>query len=936
MSIMPFFSSSSAFLFLSLLFLSSAADHHRHLLHQPFFPVTTSVPPTQSPSSGPQEKHTFSDVTSPNTPPQRNPFFPSSDPVSAAPPPPPPTRPATLPTFPANISSLLLPGHSSGSKSQHGHHVAKLVIGTASVVSAALLLSLLAVFFIFLRQRRRAAPADDGKSSRSDSLRLFNTAPSDGSLKHKQPPKYTSTNTSSEFLYLGTLVNSRSGGLDQQKVAISANVSGVVGVTCPASASSSSQYQKLGSPELRPLPPLPKYNVCTPTYQSGEQLNPKVDDEGDDNDNDNDEFFSPRGSSGRKQSPTRVWSSSRRDFQGIGADHFGSTSFNSRTASYPYSNTCSPADSMSSSSASPTTNTSPTSLKPKSPDSIMNFPAHAQTHNPYLSSFPSSSSGFGVTESSLHRQNSQSDGVPEQTGPSPPPPPPPPQFLEISACSRITPARDMSAGPTMSVSVSSPPVNPGNGDEELGEKEDDSEKKEDTLKPKLKPLHWDKVRASSNRAMVWDQIKSSSFQLNEEMIETLFRVNGPSSRTKDAGFVRNSQSWSQENRLIDPKKAQNIAILLRALNVTTDEVCEAISEGNSDTLGPDLLECLLKMALTREEEDMLKDVKDDDSPSKLCPAEKFLKALLDIPFAFRRIDAMLYIANFEPETDHLRRSFDTLEAACGELKNTRMFLKLLEAVLKTGNRMNIGTNRGEAHAFKLDTLLKLVDIKGTDGKTTLLHFVVQEIIKSEGARVSAPDQSPKSENITELSTLQDDLELRKLGLQVVSCLSSQMMNVKKAAAMDSATLSNDISDIVTGITKVKEVAELREEIGVNPCGEKFLASMDMFLNKAEKEIAEIQSRGGNALKTVKEVTEYFHGNSESRPFRIFAVVRDFLAILDQVCKEVGRINERTVCGGSVRPSSVNANLPPLFPALNARQNHHPGSSEEDDEDESTR
>ncbi|KAJ0094617.1 hypothetical protein Patl1_15057 [Pistacia atlantica] len=51
-------------------------------------------------------------------------------------------------------------------------------------------------------------------------------------------------------------------------------------------------------------------------------------------------------------------------------------------------------------------------------------------------------------------------------------------------------------------------------------------------------------------------------------------------------------------------------------------------------------------------------------------------------------------------------------AACEELRNSRMFLKLLEAVLKTGNRMNVGTTRGDAHAFKLDTLLKLVDVKG--------------------------------------------------------------------------------------------------------------------------------------------------------------------------------------------------------------------------------
>ena len=50
-------------------------------------------------------------------------------------------------------------------------------------------------------------------------------------------------------------------------------------------------------------------------------------------------------------------------------------------------------------------------------------------------------------------------------------------------------------------------------------------------------------------------------------------------------------------------------------------------------------------------------------------------------------------------------------------------MKLLEAILKTGNRMIVGTNSGDAHVLKLDILLKLADVKGTDGKTTLQHFV---------------------------------------------------------------------------------------------------------------------------------------------------------------------------------------------------------------------
>ena len=86
----------------------------------------------------------------------------------------------------------------------------------------------------------------------------------------------------------------------------------------------------------------------------------------------------------------------------------------------------------------------------------------------------------------------------------------------------------------------------------------------------------------------------------------------------------------------------------------------ALQTGNSDTLGTELLESLLKMAPTKEEEWKLREYK-DDSPFKLGPAEKFLKAVLDIPFAFKRVDALLYIANFDSEVDYLRRSFSTLE-----------------------------------------------------------------------------------------------------------------------------------------------------------------------------------------------------------------------------------------------------------------------------------
>lgn len=437
-------------------------------------------------------------------------------------------------------------------------------------------------------------------------------------------------------------------------------------------------------------------------------------------------------------------------------------------------------------------------------------------------------------------------------------------------------------------------------------------------KPKLKPLHWDKVRATSDRATVWDQLKSSSFQLNEDMMESLFMCNPVNSVPREPTRKSVLPPVEKENRVLDPKKSQNIAILLRALNVTRDEVSEALLDGNPEGLGSELLETLVKMAPTKEEEIKLRDYNGDTS--KLGSAERFLKAVLDIPFAFKRVEAMLYRANFDTEVKYLRKSFQTLEAASDELKNSRLFLKLLEAVLRTGNRMNVGTNRGDAKAFKLDTLLKLVDIKGTDGKTTLLHFVVQEIIRTEGAGTDSTN-----ENVENKVTPKMEDYFKKQGLLVVAGLSRDLSNVKKAAGMDSDVLSSYLSKLEMGLDKVRLVLQYEKP----DMQGKFFNSMKLFLKEAEEEIVRIKADEKRALYIVKEVTEYFHGNAakeEAHPFRVFMIVRDFLGILDHVCKEVGRLQDRTMMG-SARSFRISAAA--SLPVLNRYNVNQDKSSDEE-------
>ncbi|KAK3041966.1 hypothetical protein RJ639_002274 [Escallonia herrerae] len=397
--------------------------------------------------------------------------------------------------------------------------------------------------------------------------------------------------------------------------------------------------------------------------------------------------------------------------------------------------------------------------------------------------------------------------------------------------------------------------------------------------PKLKPLHWDKVRATPDHSMVWDKLRSSSFEFDEEMIKSLFGYNLQNSMKNDE--VKRSPSPGKH--VLEPKRLQNITILSKALNMTAEQVCHSLIQGGGLCLQQ--LEALVKIEPTKEEEAKLSSYK--GNMNELGSAENFVMAILKIPHAFQRIEAMLYRDTFEDEVDDLRQSFSMLEEACKELRSSRLFLKLLEAVLKTGNRMNVGTIRGGAKAFKLDALLKLADVKGTDGKTTLLHFVVQEIGRSEGIRVSESimgkiSQKGKSKKVEDMEE-----DYRRMGLDLVSGLCTELCNVKRTATIDLDVLASSVSNLSDGMAKLQRLVS--KDLCSEERSKNFLSSMRSFLNYAESDLKKLQEDEHRVLLHVRQITEYFHGDvskDEANPLRIFVIVRDFLGMLDHVCREL--------------------------------------------------
>ena len=59
-----------------------------------------------------------------------------------------------------------------------------------------------------------------------------------------------------------------------------------------------------------------------------------------------------------------------------------------------------------------------------------------------------------------------------------------------------------------------------------------------------------------------------------------------------------------------------------------------------------------------------------------------------------------------------------------DLKTNSKLKSMLEVILAIGNYLNGTSARGGAYGFDVDTLQKLSDLRGQDGKSTLLDYIV--------------------------------------------------------------------------------------------------------------------------------------------------------------------------------------------------------------------
>ncbi|XP_009138562.1 formin-like protein 7 isoform X2 [Brassica rapa] len=469
-----------------------------------------------------------------------------------------------------------------------------------------------------------------------------------------------------------------------------------------------------------------------------------------------------------------------------------------------------------------------------------------------------------------------------------PPPPSPP--------GKKAPGRP----PPPPMSKSGPPKRPGNGKGPTKAAESSS------AQPKLKPLHWDKVNPDASHSMVWHRIDGGSFNFDGDLMEALFGYVG-ARKPSEANTVPHQPTVSTtQTYILDPRKSQNKAIVLKSLGMTKEEIIDLLTQGHDPD--SDTLEKLSGIAPTPEEQTEITEFNGD--PTKLADAESLLFHILRaVPSAFYRFNVMLFKINYGSEVAQQKASLQTLESACNELRARGLFMKLLEAILKAGNRMNAGTARGNAQAFNLTALRKLSDVKSVDGKTTLLHFVVEEVVRSEGKRAAMNKIS--GGGIADASREEQEIEFIKLGLPIIGGLSSEFTNVKKAAGVD---YDSFIATTLALGTRLKETKRLLEQSKGKEDG--CLTKLTSFFESAEEELRVITEEQLRIMDLVKKTTNYYQAGAlkERNLFQLFVIIRDFLGMVDNACSEIARTQRKqrpaaTVAAGASTSTAATPTAP---------------------------
>ncbi|XP_053870594.1 formin-like protein 1 isoform X2 [Malaclemys terrapin pileata] len=289
-------------------------------------------------------------------------------------------------------------------------------------------------------------------------------------------------------------------------------------------------------------------------------------------------------------------------------------------------------------------------------------------------------------------------------GPAPPPPPPPPLGM---------PAGEVS-GPTAAASSAV------------------KIKKPIQTKFRMPIFNWVALKPTQINGTIFNELNDEKVlqELDMNDFEEQFKTKaqGPSLDISTLK-VKAVQKAPSKVTLIESNRAKNLAITLRKGGLSIDSICKAIQTYDLKSLSLDFLELLQRFLPTEYELTLIHKYEKEQRPlEELSDEDIFMIKFSQIPRLAERMNIMTFLGNFSDTAQLLMPQLNAIIAASMSLKSSTKLRNILEIVLAFGNYMN-SSKRGAAYGFRLQSLDALLEMKSTDRKQTLLHYIGRVIME---------------------------------------------------------------------------------------------------------------------------------------------------------------------------------------------------------------
>jgi hypothetical protein len=364
---------------------------------------------------------------------------------------------------------------------------------------------------------------------------------------------------------------------------------------------------------------------------------------------------------------------------------------------------------------------------------------------------------------------------------------------------------------------------------------------------KMRAFGWNKIADAKIDNTIWEKTNDSRVKLDTLELESLFGANeaaaaGPSATLSPGAKPRADSSASPSTskkqpavQLLDPKRSNNCEIMLRGLKMEPAAIKAAIMALDEKVLTEDTLKTMKEFVPLPEEISMLKEYSGDKK--QLGRAEQYFLAVMDIPKLSARLTAMAFKAGFQEKSEIAKSETQALSAAIAAVKGSKHLFELLEIVLAVGNYLNGAGNNGGCYGFRINSLNKMMDVKTTDNKMTLIHYLYDLISKKHKEVLGV---------LTELSC----------------CQEASRLNIRETVSK--------VSELKAGFATIDA---LLVDATIDSA---FSKAMAPFSSSAKSTLEQLESRSSKLESAFKECVTYYGEPASTEPEDFFGALSSFL------------------------------------------------------------